>query len=58
MTMHRISKAVGSAASTRMGQQAVPAMLPGEVGAKISERDRQLREMQRRDAQHRRAHEV
>ena len=48
MTVHRINKAVNSSAASR------PMMLPAEVGAKISQRDRALREKQQRDAQQRR----
>jgi len=48
MTVHRINKAVNNAAAAR------PMMMPGEVGAKISERDRLLRERQQREASSRR----
>uniref|UniRef100_A0A7S0HQ13 non-specific serine/threonine protein kinase n=2 Tax=Hanusia phi TaxID=3032 RepID=A0A7S0HQ13_9CRYP len=44
MTVHRISKAIGSSAVSR------PMMIQAEVGAKISERDRLLRQRQQSDA--------
>ena len=49
MNVHRINRAVGQSASSR------PNIMVGEVGAKITERDRQLRQKQQRAQQQRMA---